>query len=184
MSLTQLHNIQPFMGLTPQIATNAYVHATATVIGDVVIGADSSIWPSAVVRGDVNSIRIGIGSNIQDLTTLHVNHRSSADPLGAILLIGNYVTVGHNVVLHGCTIQDTCLIGMGSIVMDKVLMQPQVLLAAGSLVPAGKVLESGYLYVGRPAKKVRALTTAEIQHLTDSAHNYIALKNQYLLNIK
>lgn len=184
MTTTQLHNIQPFMGQTPQIASTAYIHAAATVIGDVILGADCSIWPHAVVRGDVNSIRIGIGTNIQDLTTLHVNHRSSADPLGAPLVIGNYVTVGHNVVLHGCTIQDTCLIGMGSIVMDKVLIEPQVLLAAGSLVPEGKVLESGYLYVGRPAKKVRALTEAEIQHLTDSANNYIALKNQYLLNVE
>ena len=172
--------IQTFDGITPRIAEGVYVHPSANVIGDVEIGADSSIWPSVVVRGDVNAIRIGVGTNIQDLSTLHVNHKSSADPLGAPLNIGKYVTVGHNVVLHGCTIEDACLIGMGSIVMDKTIIQKHVLLGAGSLVPEGKVLESGYLYMGRPAKKIRPLTEEEIAHLMYSAQNYITLKNVYL----
>jgi carbonic anhydrase/acetyltransferase-like protein (isoleucine patch superfamily) len=132
-----------------------------------------------VIRADVNSIRIGRYTNIQDLSMLHVNHRSTQDVNGAPLVIGDYVTIGHAVILHGCTIEDECLIGMGSIVMDKSVVQKHVLLAAGSLVPEGKVLESGYLYVGRPAKKVRALTADEIAHIQYSAQNYVQLKNQY-----
>lgn len=112
---------------------------------------------------------------------LHVNHRSSLDPAGSPLVIGNHVTIGHSVILHGCTVEDEVLIGMGSIVMDKAVVQKHVLLAAGSLVPEGKVLESGYLYVGRPAKKVRALTPDEIAHFMYSASNYVLLKDQYQL---
>jgi carbonic anhydrase/acetyltransferase-like protein (isoleucine patch superfamily) len=108
-----------------------------------------------------------------------VNYRSNQDA-GAPLIIGDYVTIGHTVILHGCTIEDECLIGMGSIVMDNSVVQKQVLLAAGSLVPEGKILESGYLYVGRPAKKIRALTADELAHLRYSAQNYVQLKNQYL----
>jgi carbonic anhydrase/acetyltransferase-like protein (isoleucine patch superfamily) len=172
--------IQPYLDFVPQIAQGVYLHASSNVIGDVQIGEDSSVWPGVVIRGDVNHIRIGKGSNIQDLSTLHVNHKSADDPEGAPLLIGDYVTVGHNVILHGCTIGDECLIGMGSIVMDKAVIQNQVLLGAGSLVPEGKVLESGYLYMGRPAKKVRALTNDEIAQLMRSAQGYIRLKNRYL----
>lgn len=163
----------------PQIASGVYVHPAATVIGDVVIGENSSVWPGAVIRGDVNHIRIGSNTNVQDLSMLHVSHRSSADPAGAALTIGDNVTIGHAVILHGCTIGDESLIGMGSIVMDKAVVQKHVLLAAGSLVPEGKVLESGYLYVGRPAKKIRALTAGEIAHFMYSADNYVRLKNQY-----
>ena len=133
-----------------------------------------------MIRGDVNFIHIGQHTNVQDLSMLHVNHKSSDDPAGSPLIIGDYVTIGHTVILHGCTIEDTCLIGMGSIVMDKAIVQKNVLLAAGSLVPEGKVLESGYLYVGRPAKKIRPLTAEEINHLMYSAQNYVLLKNQYM----
>jgi len=177
-------NIQRFMNHFPQIASSVYVHSAAAVIGDVVIGEDSSVWPGAVIRGDVNYIHIGKNTNVQDLSMLHVNHRSSADPAGAPLTIGDNVTIGHTVILHGCTIEDEVLIGMGSIVMDKAVVQKHVLLAAGSLVPEGKVLESGYLYVGRPAKKMRALTPDEIAHFMYSANNYVALKNQYQREIK
>lgn len=173
-------HIQTFQGKSPQVAAGVYIHATASVIGEVAIGTDSSIWPGAVIRGDVNFIRIGKGTNIQDLSVLHVNHKSTAEPAGAPLLIGDYVTVGHTVILHGCTIEDECLIGMGSIVMDKAVIQRQVLLAAGSLVPEGKLLESGHLYMGRPARKVRKLTTEEIAHFMYSAQNYIQLKDAYL----
>jgi len=150
------------------------------VIGDVQIGKNSSIWPSTVIRGDVNFIRIGEGSNIQDLSILHVSHKSSWQPDGSPLIIGNHVTIGHQVLLHGCTIEDECLIGMGSIVMDQVVVQKHVMLAAGSLVPEGKVLESGYLYLGRPVKRIRPLTGDEIAHFMYSANHYITLKNQYL----
>lgn len=172
-------HIQSFQGIVPQIAASAYVHPQATVIGDVHIGEHSSIWPQTLVRGDVNLIRIGHGTNVQDLSTLHVSHKSSWDPAGAPLIIGNHVTIGHNVILHGCTVEDECLIGMGSIMMDKTVVQKHVLLGAGSLVPEGKVLESGYLYMGRPAKKVRALTAEEIAHFMYSANHYIKLKNAY-----
>jgi len=175
-----MQNIQPFQNQLPDIAESAYVHPNATVIGDVFVGADSSIWPGTVVRGDVNLIRIGEGTNVQDLSMLHVSHKSSWDPEGAPLIIGNHVTIGHTVILHGCTIEDESLIGMGSLVMDKVVVQKHVLLGAGSLVPEGKVLESGYLYLGRPAKKIRRLSDAEIEHFLYSANHYIKLKNQYL----
>ena len=181
MSKIPAQNIQSFANYLPQIAENVYVHSAATIIGDVIIGQDSSVWPGAVIRGDVNFIRIGHHTNVQDLSMLHVNHRSSHDPAGSPLMIGNYVTIGHSVILHGCTIEDETLIGMGSIVMDKAVVQKHVLLAAGSLVPEGKVLESGYLYVGRPAKKVRALTVDEIAHFMYSANNYVLLKDQYQL---
>lgn len=172
--------IEAYQGILPQLGVAVYVHPSAAVIGDVVLGDHVSVWPGTVIRGDVNHIRIGYGSNIQDLSVLHVSHKSSWDPAGSPLIIGNNVTIGHKVILHGCTIEDEVLIGMGSIVMDKVVVQKHVLLGAGSLVPEGKILESGYLYLGSPAKKIRALTEQEIGHFMYSAQHYIKLKNAYL----
>jgi carbonic anhydrase/acetyltransferase-like protein (isoleucine patch superfamily) len=174
-----MNNIQPYLKTQPSIETSAYIHPSATIIGDVSVGENSSIWPGVVVRGDVNHIRIGHGTNVQDLSMLHVSHKSSWDPKGAPLIIGNNVTIGHSVILHGCTLEDECLIGMGSIVMDKVTVQKHVLLGAGSLVPEGKVLESGYLYLGRPAKKVRKLTDKEMERFMYSANHYMKLSNKY-----
>ncbi|MSP85972.1 MAG: gamma carbonic anhydrase family protein [Methylotenera sp.] len=174
------NNIQPFKQHCPQLAKSVYAHQTASIIGQVHIGENSSIWPSVVIRGDINFIRIGQNTNIQDLSILHVNHKSEQDPEGSPLIIGDNVTIGHAVILHGCSIADECLIGMGSIVMDKVVVQKQVLLGAGSLVPSGTLLESGYLYVGRPAKKVRALTAEEIASLMESARSYVQVKDAYL----
>lgn len=174
------NHLESFLGQLPTVASGAFIHASASIIGDVSIAEDSSIWPGVVVRGDVNHIHIGHGTNVQDLSMLHVSHKSSWDPAGAPLIIGNNVTIGHSVILHGCILEDECLIGMGSIVMDKAVVQKHVLLAAGSLVPEGKVLESGYLYMGRPAKKMRKLTEAEIAHFMYSANHYMKLKNQYL----
>ena len=173
-------NIQSFQGHFPIVASGVYVHNSATVIGHVNLAENVSVWPGAVIRGDINFIKIGAGSNIQDCAVLHVNHQSAYDPAGSPLIIGNNVTIGHAVILHGCTIDDESLIGMGSIVMDKVVVQKHVIVAAGSLVPEGKVLESGYLYMGSPVKKIRALTADEITFLMVSAQNYIQLKNQYL----
>lgn len=164
----------------PQLGANVYVHHSAQVIGNVLIKDDVSIWPGTVIRGDVNSIRIGAGSNIQDLSVLHVSHKSERDPDGAPLVIGRNVTIGHKVILHGCTIGDECLIGMGAIVMDKAVVEPRVLIGAGTLVPEGKVLESGYLYLGSPARRVRPLTERELAHFLYSAQFYIELKNNYL----
>lgn len=173
-------HISSYQGISPRIGPDVYIHDTAVVIGDVQLAQDVSVWPTVVIRGDVNSIHIGAGSNVQDGSVLHVNHRSAEDPAGAPLHVGRYVTVGHHVILHGCTIEDECLIGMGSIVMDKAVVQRQVLVGAGSLVPEGKVLERGHLYLGRPVKQIRRLTEAELRHFMYSAQNYIALKNEYL----
>ena len=184
MSGQHLNNIQAFNQYFPRIDATAFIHNTATIIGDAVIGEHSSVWPGAVIRADINYIRIGNNTNIQDLSMLHVHHQSERDPEGSPLIIGDHVTIGHTVILHGCTIEDECLIGMGSIVMDKAVVQKNVLLAAGSLVPEGKVLESGYLYVGRPAKKVRALTPDELTHFLYSANHYVSVKNQYMNDSK
>ncbi len=172
-------NIREFEGKQPQIAASAFVDSSAVVIGDVIIGADSSVWPMAVIRGDINCIKIGERSSIQDGTVIHVNHAGDYNPQGNAVVIGNEVTVGHKVTLHGCTIADLCLIGIGSIVMDGVLVESNVILGAGSLVPPGKVLEAGYLWLGSPVKKIRPLTDREKQFLKYSANYYAALKNRH-----
>lgn len=169
-----------YLDAAPLLGERVYLHASAQVIGDVRIGADSSIWCNAVLRGDVNHITIGRCTNIQDLTMGHVSHKTDRKPLGSPLVIGDYVTVGHSVILHGCRIGDDCLIGMGSIVMDDVVIPDRVMLGAGSLVSPGKTLESGFLYMGRPAEKVRPLTEAEMAYLRYSAEHYVRLKNNYL----
>jgi len=172
-------NILSHHAIHPQIHASVYVHPNAQIIGEVSLGADASVWCNAVIRGDVNRIAIGAGTNIQDLSMLHVSHKSEWDALGAPLIIGDRVTVGHSVILHGCTIGDECLIGMGSIVMDKAVLEPRVLLGAGSLVPEGKTLQSGYLYLGRPAKQLRLLTAEELAYFDYSANHYIELARSY-----
>lgn len=174
-----LDSIARYRDVHPQLAPGAWVHPRATVIGEVSLGADASVWPGAVIRGDVNSIAIGGASNIQDNSVLHVSHKTPANPAGGPLLIGARVTVGHSVILHACTIEDECLIGMGSIILDRAVVRKQVLLGAGSLVPEGKVLESGHLYLGRPAKLVRRLTDEEIAYFVYSAQHYVALAQSY-----
>ena len=162
------------------LAERVFVHDTAQVIGDVTIGADSSVWCNTVLRGDVNRIVIGTGTNVQDLAMGHVSHKTAKKPEGSPLIIGDHVTVGHSVILHGCRIGNECLIGMGSIVMDDVVIEDRVMLGAGSLVSPGKTLKSGHLYVGRPAIAVRALTAEEIAYLKYSAEHYIRVKDNYL----
>lgn len=169
-----------YLDAAPQLGERIYLHASAQVIGDVRIGADSSVWCNAVLRGDVNHIVIGRCSNIQDLTMGHVSHKTERKPLGSPLVIGDYVTIGHAVILHGCRIGNECLIGMGSIVMDDVVIPDRVMLGAGSLVAPGKTLEPGFLYMGRPAEKIRPLTEAELAYLRYSAEHYVRLKNNYL----
>lgn len=173
-------NCMAYQGHFPQVAVGVYIHPAAQVIGDVTLEEDVSVWPGTVIRGDVNSIRIGRGTNVQDLSVLHVSHKSDWDPGGAPLVIGRHVTIGHQVILHGCTIGDECLVGMGTIVMDKVVVEPRVLIGAGSLVPEGRVLESGYLYLGSPTRRVRALNERELAHFAYSAQHYIHLKNNYM----
>jgi carbonic anhydrase/acetyltransferase-like protein (isoleucine patch superfamily) len=164
----------------PEIASTSWVHHSANVIGNVLVGDHSSIWCGAVIRGDVNKITIGHHTNIQDLSVLHVSHPTYDNPAGSPLNIGNYVTVGHNVILHGCNIHDECLIGMGSLIMDDVIVEKNVIVGAGSLVSEGKLLKSGFLYLGRPAKKIRELTHEEIAYFKKSAEYYTALALNYL----
>jgi carbonic anhydrase/acetyltransferase-like protein (isoleucine patch superfamily) len=172
--------LTPYLDTHPNIAAGTYVHNSAQVIGDVHVGCDSSIWCNTVLRGDVNRILIGNFSNIQDFAMGHVSHKTTAKPSGSPLVIGDYVTVGHSAILHGCTIGNECLIGMGSIIMDDVIIENQVMIGAGSLVSPGKVLESGYLYVGRPAIQVRKLNLEELAYLKYSAEHYVRVKNNYI----
>jgi carbonic anhydrase/acetyltransferase-like protein (isoleucine patch superfamily) len=165
--------------MTPEIHPEAWIDATALVIGDVHIGRESSIWPKVVVRGDIKEIRIGDRSNVQDGSVLHVSHDSEFLPGGAPLSIGNDVTVGHNVILHGCQIHNHCLVGMGSIVMDRVVVHEHVVIGAGSVIPGEKELESGYLYVGSPARRVRQLTEQEYSYFDYSAKHYVRLARRH-----
>ncbi|MGQ5523527.1 gamma carbonic anhydrase family protein [Chitinimonas sp. PSY-7] len=173
-------SIRPFKGNVPRVPVSAYVDESAVVVGEVVLGENVSIWPGAVVRGDVNHIHIGRDSNVQDLVCLHVSHKRPEDPLGAPLIIGERVTIGHQVTLHGCTIGDECLIGIGTIVLDRAVIEPRVMIGAGSLVPPNKVLKSGHLYVGRPAQLVRPLTEDEIKHFAYSAQHYVRLMHAHI----
>lgn len=176
-------NIRAYNGTIPVIDPSAYIDDLALVIGKVNIGADSSVWPMTVIRGDVNSITIGHHTNIQDGSVLHVTHEREQEGLaGCPLKIGNYVTVGHRVLLHGCTIGDYCLIGMGAVVMDKAVLDDRVMVGAGSLVSPGKHLESGNLYVGNPVRNVRKLTGEELAFLDYSAGHYVELKDRYTRN--
>jgi carbonic anhydrase/acetyltransferase-like protein (isoleucine patch superfamily) len=172
--------IRKFKNITPTLGKNVYVDEQAGVIGDVVLGDDCSVWPMAILRGDVNKIRVGDRSNIQDGTVVHVTHGYSAVPEGYGVSIGNDVTIGHNVTVHGCTIEDECLIGIGSTILDGAVIHKHVLLGAGSLVTEGKELHGGYLWMGRPAKKVRELTDEEIKWFGYSANHYKKLKDDYL----
>ena len=175
-----MSNARTFQGIAPQLADGVFVDPTALVLGDVHLGADSSIWPMTVVRGDVNKIRIGKRSNIQDGSVMHVTHPHSDEPEGHPVVVGDNVTVGHRVILHGCTVGDNCLVGMGSTVMDGAILEPYVLLGAGSLVPPGKTLEGGYLWLGSPVRKVRALSEDERKWIGYSADHYVELKNKHL----
>jgi len=172
--------IRSFNNIIPTIGENVYIDEQSAVIGDVHIGNDSSVWPFTSIRGDVNKIRIGNRTNIQDNSTIHVSHDSEHQPGGVATIIGDDVTVGHQVILHACTIGNRCLIGMGSIIMDKVVVEDDVIVGAGSLVTQGRTLESGYLYIGRPAKRLRVLSDEEKEYLKYSAHHYVNLKNKYL----
>ena len=169
-----------YLDIIPTLGARTFLHPSAQVIGEVTLGEDSSVWCNAVLRGDVNRIVIGRGSNIQDLSVGHVSHKTAEKPGGSPLIVGDFVTVGHSVILHGCTIGNGCLIGMGSIILDDAVVPERVVIGAGSLVTQGKTLESGMLYMGRPAKAVRALTDEEIAYLMYSARHYMKLKDDYL----
>lgn len=167
--------IRSFEQHSPQLAPDAWVDPSAVVLGQVALGAGSSVWPMCVLRGDINRIEIGARSNVQDGVVMHVTHASRFHPRGAPVRVGDDVTIGHRAVLHACTVEERCLIGMGALVLDEAVLQREVMLGAGSVVPPGKVLESGYLWLGAPARKVRALTDQELEYLGYSAAYYAEL---------
>ncbi|WP_168389659.1 gamma carbonic anhydrase family protein [Acinetobacter indicus] len=175
-------NIRPYLDTHPQIDDSCYIDPMGVVIGDVVLGENVSVWPFAVIRGDVNSIRIGKNSNVQDHAMLHVSHKNADKPDGSPLIIGEDVTIGHHVTLHGCTIGNRVLVGINTIILDDVIVEDDVMIGAGSLVPPNKVLESGYLYMGSPVKKVRPLTDKEKAFLPYSAQNYVKVAANYSQN--
>ncbi len=163
----------------PHFGRDVYVAESAAVIGDVILGDECSVWPQAVIRGDVNAIRIGARSNVQDGCILHVTHDGPYTPGGHPLEIGEDVTLGHGAVLHGCRIGARCLIGIRATVLDGAIVEDDVLLGACSLVAPGKRLESGYLYHGQPARKVRPLNETEREALAYSARHYVELARRY-----
>ncbi len=174
-----MRNIRSFEDHTPQIDETAFIDDSAVVTGNVVIGEHSSVWPCCSIRGDIHSIRIGARSNIQDGSILHVTHDSEYAPGGFKLSVGSDVTVGHNVILHACTVEDLCLIGMGSVVLDGAVVESGAMVGAGSLVPPNKILQGGYMWLGSPVKKARELTEKEKSFLQYSAQQYVKLKNRH-----
>jgi carbonic anhydrase/acetyltransferase-like protein (isoleucine patch superfamily) len=166
--------IRPFQGITPTVPKTVFVEETALVIGDVVIGEESSVWFHAVIRGDVHYIRIGRRTNIQDLCICHVTHDTHP------LILGDDVTVGHHVVLHGCTIQDRVLIGMGAIIMDGAVIGEDCIVGAGALVTEGMVVPPKSLVFGSPAKVRRLVTEQELAWIRESARNYVGYAGQYM----
>jgi len=172
-------SIRTYQGKTPQLGAGVFIDESAVVIGDVEIGNDSSVWPCTVIRGDMNKIRIGARTSIQDGSVLHITHASDYNPTGYPLIIGDEVTVGHSVCLHGCTIGNRVLIGIGSTLLDGAVIEDEVVIGAGSLVPPGKRLKSGFLYMGSPVKQVRLLKDSERSFFQYSATNYVNLKNTY-----
>ena len=171
--------IRPYREVLPTLGSGAWVDPTALVIGDVVLGENVSVWPMAVVRGDVNSIRIGARSNIQDGSVLHVTRPGLTNEAGWPVHVGEDVIVAHKVVLHGCTVGNACLIGIGAIVLDGAEIEDSVMIGAGAVVTPGKRLESGGLYVGNPARRARALSAVEIDRIPMLAALYVKLKRDY-----
>jgi len=171
--------IRKFKDFTPSIGKRVFVDTQATVIGDVCLGDDVSIWPQSVIRGDINPITIGKRTNIQDGSIVHVTHKSQYSD-GCECHIGSDVTIGHGCIIHACTIEDMALVGMGSVILDGTTISKKVIIGAKSLVPSGKTLESGYLYMGSPCKKIRPLKDSELEFLKYSATHYVNTKNDFL----
>ncbi len=166
--------IRTYQGVKPTVPTSAFIEDTAVIVGDVVLGEESSVWFNSVVRGDVHYIRIGSRTNVQDLCMLHVTH--DIHPL----IIGNDVTIGHHVVLHGCTIKDRVLIGMGAIIMDGAVIGEDCVVGAGALVTEGTAVPPKSLILGSPAKVKRPVTQEELEWIRESAENYVRYAKTYL----
>lgn len=169
-----------FKNFEPIIGKNTWIAPSADVIGDVEIGEDSSIWFGTVVRGDVHYIKIGSRTSIQDLSMVHITHHKKADRSdGSPTIIGDDVTIGHRVMLHGCTIENACLIGMSATILDNAVIGKESIVGAGALVTKGKVFPPRSLILGSPAKVVRELNDAEVAELYASAKRYVDFKNDY-----
>lgn len=177
-------NIRSHHGKQPRISSDAYIDPSAVVIGDVEIDEQSSVWPLTVIRGDIHRIRIGKRTSVQDGSVLHVTHAGPYNPDGFPLLIGDDVTIAHKVMLHGCTIGNRVLVGMAAIIMDGVVVEDEVVIGAGTLVPPGKVLTSGHLYLGNPARQVRPLSEKEMSFFDYTSKRYVDLAAEYLESIK
>jgi carbonic anhydrase/acetyltransferase-like protein (isoleucine patch superfamily) len=172
--------IRSFKGVVPRLGARVYVDPAATVIGDVELGDDVSVWPGAVLRGDVHHIRIGARSNVQDGAIVHVTHDGPYTPGGFPAIIGADVTIGHGAVIHACTIEDACLIGMHATVLDGAVVRKHGFVGAGALVPPGKIVGTRELWLGNPATLVRTLSDRQVEQLFYSAANYVRLKDEYL----
>ncbi|WP_026463295.1 gamma carbonic anhydrase family protein [Adhaeribacter aquaticus] len=159
--------ILPVKDIHPQIGSDCFIAENATIVGDVVLGKECTVWFNAVVRGDVNSIRVGDKTNIQDGAVIHCSYQKAATN------IGNNVSIGHNAIVHGCTVEDNVLIGMGAIVMDHAVVQKNCIIAAGAIVLENTICESGCIYAGIPAKKVKQLSPEQIEGLDKVANNYV-----------
>jgi carbonic anhydrase/acetyltransferase-like protein (isoleucine patch superfamily) len=173
--------IRHYQNKKPKLDATVFVDESAVIIGDVEIGQNSSVWPCTVIRGDMHFIRIGARTSIQDGSVLHITHASDYNPAGHPLVIGDEVTVGHSVCLHGCTLGNRILVGIGSTILDGAIVEDEVVIGAGSLVPPGKRLESGFLYMGAPVKQIRPLKESEKEFFSYSANNYVKLKDTYLI---
>ncbi len=169
-----------FRDTTPELGDRVMIDPLALVLGDVVLGDDVSVWPGAVVRGDMHRIRVGARTSVQDGAVLHITHASDYNPDGYPLTIGEDVTIGHQACLHGCTLGSRILVGIGARLLDGAVVEDEVVIGAGTLVPPGKRLDSGYLYVGSPARAVRELTEQERTFFRYTAANYVRLKDEYL----
>lgn len=172
--------MKSFRGKMPQLGERVWVDENAVIIGDVTIGDDSSVWPLVAIRGDMHSITIGARTSIQDNSCLHITHASTYKPEGYPLSIGDDVTVGHMAMLHGCTVGSRVLVGMGTTILDGAVIEDEIIIGAGSLVPPGKRLESGFMYMGSPVKKIRPLDEKEIEYFQYAGLNYVKLKDEYL----
>jgi len=171
--------IRTYQGVAPTLGERVYIDESAVVIGHTTLGDDVSVWPCAVLRGDVNRIEIGARTNIQDGSVLHVVHDGPFAPGGLPLIVGEDVTVGHKAMLHAARIGNRCLIGMSAVILDGAVIEDEVLVAAGSVVPPGKRLASRGLYLGNPVKRARELTGREVEQLLYSAHHYVKIKDEY-----
>lgn len=178
-----MSSIRSFKQHRPLLGARVFIDPSAVVTGDVELGDDSSVWPMAVIRGDMHRIRIGAGTSVQDGAVLHITHAGPFNADGWPLIIGDEVTIGHGATLHGCTLGNRILVGIGAIILDGAIVEDEVVIGAGTLVPPGKRLAGGYLYMGSPAKQARPLSEKERAFFKYSANNYINLKNEHMAEL-